>query len=68
MKKLLEPDTVFDIDRIRDLSELNEAYDLDLALLTNSYCIPIENDNDDGGENRRFRVKHTMFGNILLIL
>ena len=49
VRKLLQPETAFDIELIRDLSDLCSSYKVDLALMTKSYCIPIE-----CHENRKF--------------
>ena len=67
VKRLMEPETVFDISRLKDLGNLTSEYQVDMALLTNSYFIPIEEQKKVvQGENQKFKVKDTEKGNIFL--
>merc|ERR1712157_311664 len=49
VRKLLKQECVFDIERIKKLSEISLDYKVNLALMTKSYCLPIKY-----AENQKF--------------
>ena len=61
VKRLLEPGCDFSTASIKNLSDLSPEYEVSLALLTKSYCIPIKRNGD-----KRFVVNENKYGNIFL--